>query len=244
MSFPELNEVIEHPEKYFLSGPIVKRISYSYYFPLRLAVKRTDYIKSLKISEKILRRLPNVPIVEALSRMGIKVEFEKRGFLVSLLEDYLSEGDSSFTCRNCSLTGGMVMDGHSEAGPVGAMVMYFPYGNYVEGAIEAKTRGRLNRVLAGIEVKLDDDVLRRRIESDDVLMGLLREFFESFTVSWDSGIGLGVGKIDGREYNVIELALKRFTDRHINDLIEKGIDFRKAPELVFDIAERIARKLL
>jgi hypothetical protein len=76
MSLTELNEVIEQPERYFLSGSIVKCISYSDYFPLRLAVKRTDYIKSLKIPEKILRRLPNVPIVEALSKMGIKVEFE------------------------------------------------------------------------------------------------------------------------------------------------------------------------
>jgi len=243
MSLTELNEVVEQPERYFLSGSIVKCISYSDYFPLRLAVKRTDYIKSLKIPERILRRLPNVPIVEALSKMGIKVEFEKRGFLASLLLGNLWIS-SSFTCRNCSLTGGQITDGYSDAeGYVGFVNIYFPYRNYVKGRIKAKTKGRLNRVFAGIEVKLDD-VLRRRIEDDGVLMGLLRESFESSIVSWDSGITLSVKKMDEKEYNIIEFTLNRFTDKHINDLIKRGIDFRKAPELVFDIAERIARKLL
>ncbi|RSN76923.1 hypothetical protein [Candidatus Methanodesulfokora washburnensis] len=244
MSLSELNKVVEQPERYFLSSSIVKCISYSDYFPLRLAVKRTDCIKSLKIPERILRRLPNVPIVKGLSKMGIKVEFEKRGFLASLLLGNLWIS-SSFTCRNCSLTGGQITDGYSEAeGYVGFVEIHFPYRNYVKGRIKAKTRGRLNRMFAGIEVKLDNDVLRRRIEDDDVLMELLRESFESSIVSWDSGITLSVKKMDEREYNVIEFTLNRFTDKHINDLIKRGIDFRKAPELVFDIAERIARKVL
>jgi hypothetical protein len=109
-------------------------------------------------------------------------------------------------------------------------------------------------VLTGIELDLTREEIRRSIENDDTLMGLIKEFFgcQVFWLgisgepkgSWLSAIQLSVKDIDEEKYNIIKFELFRFRKREMNFLTERGIDFRRVPELIFDISEKIAQKVL
>jgi len=233
LDLQKLNEFIERPEEYFLTGMIDKRIAWSIYIPLRLAVKRTEYISTLKIPSDIDHRLSGVAsALGTLSRAAIGLGFSK--------------GTSGyFTCKNCSLTAGHIIDFPEHS----VVAIAFPYSeNYVEGKIRAKSKGWVwkNKVLTGVELELYNEGVKRSIENDNVLMGLIMEFFGS-QVFWMGirnfdKIVFSIKDVDGKKYNIIMFELNRLLKKGMNFLTERGIDFRKVPELIFDIAEKIAQK--
>jgi hypothetical protein len=235
LDIQKLNELVERPEEYFLTGMIEKRIAWSDYIPLRLVAKRTDYIRSLKIPSDIDRRLSGVATtLGALSTMAIGLGFSK--------------GTSGYlTFRNCSLAGGQIVDFPNYS----AVAIAFPYGkNYVKGKIRAKTKGLIwkSKVLTGIELDLNREEIRRSIENDDALMGLIKEFF-GCQVFWLGMSGLdeidfSIKDIGEEKYNIIKFELYRPIKKQMDFLAERGVDFRRVPELIFDISEKIAQKVL
>jgi hypothetical protein len=236
----KLNELVERPEEYFLIGMLGKRIAWSDYIPLRLVAKRTDYIGGFKIPRSTDHKLSGVAsALGALSGMVIGLGFEKgtSGYIVF---------------KNCSLVGGKITDFSSYS----VVAIAFPYSkNYVKGTIEAKTKGWRwkNKVLEGIELNLNREEIRRSIENDDALMGLIKEFF-GIQLFWLgtaepkgsqlSEIQLSVKDTGKEKYSIIRFGLLRFHKEAMNFLTERGIDFRRIPELIFDISEKIAQKCL
>lgn len=240
LDLQKLNELVERPEA-FLVGTIEKSIAWSNYIPLRLVAKRTEYINSLKIPASVDHMLSGIATsLGALSRIAIGFGFEK--------------GTSGYlTFRNCSLEGGQVIDfsGYSVA------AMAFPYSkNYVKGEIKAKIKGWTwkSKVLTGIELNLNREEIKKSIENDSELMELIREFF-GCQVFWlgMSGepkgsqlsiINFSIKDIDEKKYNIAKFEIYRFNKKQMNFLVERGINFQRIPELIFDISEKIAQKVL
>jgi hypothetical protein len=103
-------------------------------------------------------------------------------------------------------------------------------------------------VLTGIELDLNREEIRRSIENDDALMGLIKEFF-GCQVFWLGMSGLdeidfSIKDIGEEKYNIIKFELYRPIKKQMDFLAERGVDFRRVPELIFDISEKIAQKVL
>jgi hypothetical protein len=157
-----------------------------------------------------------------------------------------SKGTSGyFTCKNCSLIAGHIIDFPEYT----VMAIAFPYSeNYISGKIRAKSKWWIwkNKVLTGVELNLNNEEVKKGIESDNFLMGLIKEFF-GIQVFWMGvrnfdKINLSIKDVNGKKYNIIMFELNRLLKKGMNFLTERGIDFRKVPELSFDIAEKIAQK--
>ncbi|RSN73467.1 hypothetical protein [Candidatus Methanodesulfokora washburnensis] len=261
-----LDDIVERPEEYFISGTAVwKYFDWLDYTPLRLAVKRTEYIKSLEISRETYKKLSGMlNIQQALLGMGIGLKLVEKGLFTS---------STSFTCKNSPLIGGRIGDtvvGSNEAGKgqrAIAVEFYFPCGvNYFEGEIRAIIKGlekpsrfvdvQIYRMikaalkgaeLAGIEMSLDSERMLEKIKDDPDLIELVTEFFESqgplSANPWSphNKIDLSVRK---GGYNAITFTLPHLYKLDLKKLIEKGIDFHRVPELMFDISEIIAKKVV
>lgn len=236
LNIEKLGGLVENPE-FFLTGLIDKRIAWSTYVPLRLAVKRTEYVSALKIPSSSDHKLSGVAsAVGTIAKAAIGFGFSK--------------GTSGhFICKNCSLVAGQIVDFPDYS----VLAIAFPYREkYIEGEIKAESKGWIwkNRVLTNIELNLNRKDLMDSIQRDNLLMDIIRGFFES-QVFWMGimnrnfdKIAFSIKNIEGRKYNIITFELMRLLKKGMDFLIEKGIDFRKIPELVFDISEKIAEKTL
>jgi len=264
-----LDDIVERPEEYFISGTAVwKYFDWFDYIPLRLAVKRAEYIKSLEISRGTYKKLSGMlNIQQALLGMGIGLKLVEKGLFAS---------STSFTCKNSPLVGGQIKNvvvGSNEAGKgQGAIAVefYFPCGvNYFEGEIRAIIKGlekpsrfvgvQIYRMikaalkgveLTGVEISLDSEIMLEKIKDDPDLIELLTDFFESQGPLLANLANLyprgGYDKIDlsvrKGGYNAITFTLPHLHKLGLKKLIEKGFDFHRVPELMFDISEIIAKK--
>ncbi|MEM2144835.1 MAG: hypothetical protein QW279_05710 [Candidatus Jordarchaeaceae archaeon] len=238
----KVDELVEHPE-YFLVGTVEKRLAWSLYLPFRIVAKRADYIHSFRIPSVSDHKLSGVA-----SAAGTAVGITTRLFTGIGFE--FSKGTSGYiTFRNCFLKGGQIVDFPDHS--VVAMVSPFDE-NSVEGGIYASVKGLVwkNKVLTGIEfdLKSKSEEVKRSIKDDETLISLVREFFE-IIVYWTAiknldRIRLEIKDINGKKYNITTFTLLRPTKGNIDFLREHGKDFRKIPELTFEISKNISEKMV
>jgi len=235
----KVNEIIEHPE-YFLVGTIGKTLAWSIYLPLRLVVKRADYINSLRIPSASDHKLSSV-----VSAVGTAA-WVTTGLFTGISFGFEKGTSGYVTFRNCPLLRGQIADysGYS------IVAMAFPFNkNSVKGGIYANVKGLLwkNKILTGIELDLKNEEVKKSINDDKVLMHTIREFFETI-IYWTgiknvNRIRLEIKDINDKKYNIIAFTIIRPERKNIDLLIEHGKDLRRIPELIFDIAKGISEKI-
>jgi len=226
----------------FMVG-LSKRLSWSVYVPVRLSVKRKDYVKTIYIPRK-----SDHLVSGALTTIGaVTTKFIGIGFRKG------TGGGIIF--KDCPLFMAKIVDFDMTS----SVEVFFPmierYANGIfnkgyEIVVKAKVKGFIwkNRKLLGVEVRQygGKNELLTLLRNEE-LMKLYHEYF-SLMVYWTGfgeikEISLKVKDIGDKRMSTLLFTLFRPNKGALNFLSQRNQDIQFMPEILFDTSKKIAELL-
>ena len=243
MQIDRLEKLVEDSSN-FLVGTLGKRIAWSAYFPLRLLVKRREYVEAIRVPSKMDHAKSGVltGIGIALAKtIGLGFEKGTTGYLLF---------------KNCPLVGARIKDFFDLA----IIEIIFPVAEkYADGllkkgydvAIKANVKGFrfVNKRLLGTKFEIYGG--KRELEDllkNEKLRNLCEKYFSQI-IYWTSLKGVGVISLtvkdfDEKRMSVIEFSVPRFNKKQIDFHRQNNKDVEVLPEIIFDISREISEELL